>query len=95
MHVKRKIGSLARSVRSVRSYGEPVNSRGVRLALIVVGAIALIVGTLWVGQGSNLIPGSVMTGSGMWLGIGLIVAVVGLVLLVLGVRGTPGRRRSS
>ncbi|WP_297345224.1 hypothetical protein [Amnibacterium sp.] len=72
-----------------------MNSRGVRLALIVVGAIALIVGTLWVGQGSNLIPGSVMTGSGMWLGIGLIVAVVGLVLLVLGVRGTPGRRRSS
>jgi hypothetical protein len=71
-----------------------VNSRGARLALIVVGAIALIVGAVWVGQGSNLLPGSVMTGSGMWLGIGLVVAVVGLVLLVLGVRGATGRRRS-
>jgi hypothetical protein len=71
-----------------------VNSRGARLALIVVGAIALIVGAVWAGQGSNLLPGSVMTGSGMWLGIGLVVAVVGLVLLVLGVRGATGRRRS-
>jgi hypothetical protein len=71
-----------------------VNSRGARLALIVVGAIALVVGAVWVGQGSNLLPGSVMTGSGMWLGIGLVVAVVGLVLLVLGVRGATGRRRS-
>ncbi|HEY0373191.1 MAG TPA: hypothetical protein VGC94_00230 [Amnibacterium sp.] len=71
-----------------------MNSRGARLALIVVGAIALIVGAVWAGQGSNLLPGSVMTGSGMWLGIGLVVAVVGLVLLVLGVRGATGRRRS-
>jgi hypothetical protein len=71
-----------------------MNSRGVRLALIVIGAIALILGALWIGQGSNLIPGSVMTGNGMWLGIGLVVAVVGLVLLVLGVRGATGRRRS-
>jgi hypothetical protein len=71
-----------------------MNSRGVRLALIVIGAIALITGALWIGQGSNLIPGSVMTGNGMWLGIGLVVAVVGLVLLVLGVRGATGRRRS-
>ena len=70
-----------------------MNSRGTRLALIVVGAVALIVGVVWIGQGSNLIPGSFMTGSGMWLGIGLVVAVVGVVLLVLGVRGTTGRRR--
>ena len=60
----------------------------------MVGAIALIVGAVWAGQGSNLLPGSVMTGSGMWLGIGLVVAVVGLVLLVLGIRGATGRRRS-
>jgi hypothetical protein len=71
-----------------------MNGRVARLALIVVGAIALIVGAVWVGQGSNLIPGSFMTGNGMWLGIGLVVAVVGVVLLVLGVRGIGSRRRS-
>lgn len=71
----------------------PVNSHGARLALIVVGAIALIIGAVWIGQGSNLIPGSFMTGSGMWLGIGLVVALVGVVLLVLGVRGVSSRRR--
>ena len=72
----------------------PVNGHAAHLALIVVGAIALIVGAVWVGQGSNLTPGSFMTGNGMWLGIGLVVAVVGVVLLVLGVRGIGSRRRS-
>jgi hypothetical protein len=71
-----------------------MTGRGVRLALVVVGAVALAVGAVWIGQGSNLIPGSFMTGNGMWLGIGLVVAVVGLVLLVLGVRGIGCRRRS-
>ncbi|HET6826970.1 MAG TPA: hypothetical protein VFH64_13660 [Amnibacterium sp.] len=71
-----------------------MTGRGVRLALVVVGAVALAVGAVWIGKGSNLIPGSFMTGNGMWLGIGLVVAVVGLVLLVLGVRGIGCRRRS-
>ncbi|MDQ1571131.1 MAG: hypothetical protein QOF79_1805, partial [Actinomycetota bacterium] len=38
------------------------------------------------GQGINLIPGSSMTGNRMWLYIGLILAVVGIVLVVLGIR---------
>ena len=71
-----------------------MTGRGARLVLVVVGVVALVVGGVWIGQGSNLIPGSFMTGNGMWLGIGLVVAVVGLVLLVLGVRGIGSRRRS-
>ena len=69
-----------------------MNSRGARLALIVVGAIALLVGAIWIGQGSNVIPGSFMTGSSTWLGIGVIVALAGIVLLVLGLRRANGRR---
>jgi hypothetical protein len=63
-----------------------MNSRGGRIALIVVGVIATLTGAVWVGQGLNLIPGSVMSGSSMWLWIGVIVGAVGVVLLVLGLR---------
>jgi uncharacterized membrane protein YdbT with pleckstrin-like domain len=57
-----------------------------RLALIIFGVIALLVGGLFAGQGANLIPGSSMTGDRTWLYIGVIVAVVGIVLIVVGVR---------
>ncbi len=70
-----------------------VNSRGARIALIVVGVIALIVGAVWVGQGSNLIPGSFMTGSRTWLTIGLVVGLIGVVLIVTGARRPRGGRR--
>ena len=68
-----------------------VNSRVGRIILIVVGALALIVGAVWVGQGTNLIPGGFMAGSRMWLTIGLIVGIVGIILIVFGIR----RPRSS
>jgi len=71
-----------------------VNSRSGRIALITVGVVALILGGVWVGQGMNLIPGSFMTGSRMWLSIGLIVAIVGIILIVLGLR-RPGHGRTS
>jgi uncharacterized membrane protein YdbT with pleckstrin-like domain len=63
-----------------------MRSRGARTALVVVGAIATLIGLVFAGQGANLIPGSVMTGDRMWLYIGLILAVVGIVLVVIGVR---------
>ena len=65
-----------------------------RMTLITVGVIALILGGIWTGQGMNLIPGSFMTGSRMWLSIGLILAIVGIILIVLGLR-RPGRGRTS
>ena len=69
-----------------------VKSRVSRNTLITVGVIAVVVGGIWVGQGLNLIPGSFMTGDTKWFVIGLIVAVVGLVLVVLGVRRPKGSR---
>jgi uncharacterized membrane protein YdbT with pleckstrin-like domain len=64
-----------------------MNSRVGRIALVTIGGIAVIIGAVFAGQGLNLIPGSFMTGSRMWLYIGLIVAVVGIILVVLGLRG--------
>jgi hypothetical protein len=59
-------------------------SRVVRSILILVGAVATVVGLVFAGQGLDLIPGSFMTGDRTWLVIGLIVALVGVVLLLVG-----------
>ena len=66
---------------------------GGRTTLIVVGAIVLIIGGIFAGQGANLIPGSTMTGDPKWLYIGIAMAVVGVILIVFGLRrGGAGRR---
>lgn len=67
-------------------------SRTGRVVLIVVGVIAVIIGGVFAGQGANIIPGSSMTGERMWLYIGLVILVVGIILVWLGVRrSTNGR----
>jgi len=63
-----------------------VTSRIGRMALITVGVIALILGGVWAGQGMNLIPGSFMTGDRMWFSIGLVLAILGIILILLGLR---------
>jgi uncharacterized membrane protein len=63
-----------------------VKSGPARIVTIVVGVLALLIGLVWTAQGSNLMPGSAMSGQRMWLWIGLVVAVLGVVLLVRGFR---------
>ncbi len=62
------------------------------MSSVVVGALALLVGLLWIGQGLGYVPGSFMTGAMRWFWIGLAVAVVGLVLVLAGLRRPPPRR---
>jgi hypothetical protein len=69
-----------------------VNSRVGRIALVIVGVILLLAGAVVGGQGANPIPGSPMTGERMWLYIGIFVAIVGIVLIVLGLRRPRGGR---
>ena len=71
-----------------------MNSRGGRIALIIVGVIAVLVGAVWTGQGLNLIPGSVMSGSRLWLTVGVILIVVGIIVGTLGLRRS-GRDHTS
>ena len=63
-----------------------MSSRAARVALVVVGALAVVTGGVWIGQGLNLIPGSSMTGDMTWFYIGLVVLAVGVVLLLAGLR---------
>jgi hypothetical protein len=69
-----------------------MTSRAARIVLVVVGALAVLTGGVWIGQGLNLIPGSVMTGDKTWVYIGLVVLAVGIALVVLGLR-RAGRTR--
>ncbi len=68
-----------------------MKSRAARIALIVVGVIALGIGAVWIGQGLGLIPGSVMTGDRTWFYVGLVVGLVGIVLAWLGIRRSRSR----
>jgi hypothetical protein len=53
----------------------------VTLARRVLGAALVLVGAVWVGQGTNLIQGSSMTGSTFWAVVGALCIVGGLGLL--------------
>jgi hypothetical protein len=64
-----------------------------RPLLTVLGVVAILVGVVWMGQGLNIIPGSVMTGDPKWLVIGAVLAVVGVLLVIFSLRPTGGRGR--
>jgi Na+/melibiose symporter-like transporter len=52
-----------------------------RIAGTVVGIILILLGGLWILQGSNVIGGSVMSGQSQWLYIGIVVLIVGAIAL--------------
>ncbi len=47
----------------------------------IIGVILALVGIVFIGQGSNLIHGSEMSGQGLWLGIGCVLLVIGITLI--------------
>lgn len=55
-------------------------------ALITVGVIVAILGAVFTFQGLGFIGGSAMTGSTLWAVLGPIIAVVGIALVVVGLR---------
>jgi hypothetical protein len=62
-----------------------------RAATTVFGVILVLVGLVWIGQGFGVVKGSFMTGNMMWAWIGIVVAIVGAAVAVIGVR-RPARR---
>ena len=51
------------------------------IARRVIGALLVLTGAVWLGQGLNLIQGSSMTGSSFWAAVGGACVVAGLGLL--------------
>jgi hypothetical protein len=58
-----------------------------KLIQIGVGVLLIAMGVLWTLQGLGYVGGSFMSGTTLWAVIGPIVAVAGLVLALLGLRG--------
>lgn len=54
--------------------------------LLVIGAVLALMGAVWGLQGIGVLPGSVMSGVTLWAVVGPIVALVGVALIVWGVR---------
>lgn len=48
----------------------------------ILGVIFIVVGLVWVLQGSNVIGGSVMSGQSLWLYVGIFLAIVGAIVSV-------------
>lgn len=61
-----------------------------QIVLVVIGLVAALAGLVWTLQGLGYVGGSFMSGATVWAVIGPIVALVGLVLITVGLRS---RRR--
>lgn len=53
---------------------------------LVLGAVMVVVGLVWTLQGLGYIAGSPMTGVTLWAVVGPLVAVIGLALMIVGMR---------
>jgi hypothetical protein len=51
------------------------------IARRILGALLVVTGAIWLGQGLDLIQGSSMTGSAFWAVAGAVFVIVGLGLL--------------
>ena len=53
----------------------------VRLQFLIPGVLLLLIGLVWILQGADVMKGNqLMSGKPVWLVIGIVVAVAGLVL---------------
>ena len=61
----------------------------------IVGVVCALIGLLWIGQGTNILPGSFMSGQIQFAVLGLVLLVVGGWLLwsLLRSRGAAGATR--
>ncbi|MEO6458425.1 MAG: hypothetical protein ABIO92_09175 [Chloroflexia bacterium] len=58
--------------------------------LVGIGLLMLLVGAIWILQGVNILPGSIMTGDPFWAVMGLLCVGLGGFLLYRGL-GRRGR----
>jgi hypothetical protein len=53
--------------------------------LIIIGALAVLAGAVWILQGTHVLTQGFMAGDMRWTRNGAIVAAVGIVLVIIGV----------
>lgn len=58
----------------------------VRIVLLIIGCLMVLMGLVWIGQGSGYFPypaESFMVNQTPWIYWGLLLAVIGLIVIVL------------
>lgn len=60
-----------------------------RIVKLVVGAVLVLLGVVFTLQGLDVLGGSSMSGKGLWVVLGPIIAVAGGYLVVLTLRTRP------
>ena len=60
---------------------------------VILGVVLVLAGITFGLQGMGVLGGSAMSGKTLWAVLGPVIAVVGLVLVIGGLRTTPGRAR--
>jgi hypothetical protein len=61
---------------------------------LALGLLAVVLGAVWTLQGLDVLGGSVMSGVSVWAIVGPVVAFIGLVLIVIGLRVRSRSKRT-
>jgi hypothetical protein len=61
-----------------------------RVLAVSVGILLMLAGLLFALQGAGVVGGSAMSGVTLWAVLGPVIAVVGLVIIVIGLRRRTG-----
>ena len=54
--------------------------------MLAAGILLDFLGSIWMLQGMNILPGSFMTGQPFWAGAGAVAVIVGMALVILAMR---------
>lgn len=76
-------------VRTARAYPGRDTTKGAavgRTGMVISGVVLIALGVLFTLQGLGYVGGSAMSGSPTWAVLGPIIALVGVVLVVVGLR---------
>jgi hypothetical protein len=60
-----------------------------RIVRLVAGAVLVVFGVVFTLQGLDVLGGSSMSGNGLWVVLGPIIAVIGAYLIVRTLRSRP------
>lgn len=63
-----------------------------RRSRLAAAAVLLLLGVLWIGQGSGTVAGSAMSGQSSWAFVGAVLAVGGLAIGAWELIRRPGGR---
>jgi hypothetical protein len=57
-----------------------------KIAMTVIGVILVFIGSVWILQGINILPGSFMSGHIQYFFLGLVIDIIGIALIIFGNR---------